>query len=186
MFRIRDLIDDADAQVAFGLALIAALFIAFLPDVAWDRLVERATYLLTVGGGVIGVIVLRYLLRIAGALSAGRVLAAAAAAPGALDTGDVVTLVEHGSQPQRASIDGGRELTEAQLDDLDRAAGEAADAGDGVPNMPTDIVRDALLAEYQRATRAQASAQKNDRPADSATGAVIAITDLAGRLGIVL
>lgn len=128
MFRIRDLIDDADAQVAFGLAIIAALFIAFLPEVAWDRLIERGTYLAGVLAAPAGVVVMRYLLRITGAHATGRVLAAAAADP---NSPDVVGLVELGSQPQRAVIDGGRELTDAQLDDLDRAAGEAADGAQG-------------------------------------------------------
>lgn len=121
MFKIRDLAKDADALLVFVVALLAALLAAFLPDAAWDRLVERATFLLTAGGGVLGVIALRYLLRIAGTVQSGRVLAAAAADP---NSPEVVTLVEHGSQPQNATTPAGTVLTDGDLDELDRASAE--------------------------------------------------------------
>lgn len=123
MFKIKELADDADANIALAVAFIVTLLAAFLPDVAWDRLVERGTYLATVGGGVFGVIVMRYLLRIAGAFQTGKVLAAAAADPHGPD--GIVGLVEHGSDPSKATLPGGSPLTDGDLAELARANAEA-------------------------------------------------------------
>ncbi len=121
MFKIKQLADDADALVVLVTAFLLALLVAFLPDVAWDRLVERASFLFTIGGGVLATVALRYLLRIAGTVQAGKVLAAAAADP---NSPEVVTLVENGTDPTRLTIPGGAEVTGSDLDELDRAAGE--------------------------------------------------------------
>ena len=122
MFRIKQLAEDADAQLVLVLAFLAALLLAFLPDPAWSRLVERGAYLASLGGGVLGVVAMRYLLRIAGTFQTGKVLAAAAADP---NSPEVVTLVEYGTKAQLATLPAGDVLSDDDLDELDRAAGEA-------------------------------------------------------------
>lgn len=90
MFKIKDLAKDADALVILVAALVFALLVAFLPDAAWDHIVERARYLATLGGGVLATVAMRYLLRITGAAQQGKVMQAVAADPNAPDVTSVV------------------------------------------------------------------------------------------------
>lgn len=122
MFKITKLTRDPDAWFALAVALAALLTIAFLPDPAWDRLIERGRFLIAALTAPTAVVVLRYVLRITGAAQTGRVLSSASY--GEVDAANVITLVEHGTSPAPgASV--GDVLTDADLDELDRAASEA-------------------------------------------------------------
>lgn len=54
------------------------------------------------------------------------------------------------------------------------------------PQFSYNFVRSVLLEEYRRATRSQAANEPGTPAFERATAAIISVTDVAGKMGIVL
>lgn len=161
MFKIKKLAKDADALLALALAFAGVLFLAFLPEAPWDRLTERGAYLAALLATPLGVVVLRYVLRMIGAAQQGKVMQAIASDPHAPDITPAIAPVLATNAPAEVGTS------------LERVPGGLA------PEVDLHAV---LLAALKRAE----DAQRSGTNAEAARGAAIAVTDLASELRIVL